>query len=417
MNPIAKVHDRDIDLWYTDSADHTGEDLVIKTDKDHYTPLGILRVHFSIENISTKDQNVKFAFTFPEGRTPALDFKQRDYMRNDGVLPVDLPARTQTNPKTGEVTERLARRVNRTQWVKLDNDNLDVPFVKPLALLKSHEDKRKPVIGKTHSESNEDLIKAGETKIYSASFYVGEHQVGGGQFEFFIEAFGSGGGYGHLDPTAFNATENFESYADEDELNGKTGGTGWSAGWSITANRVKVDTATAYEGTKSALSINAAVDFTRVLTTPQSEASVYAAWVATASGGWYFKPSTGGTDVGYVTPNAVGGKISIYDNNPGSWVDLGAYSDDVWYPVNIEWDDAGQPDLYRARRYASGAWGSYSAWVDTIAAYSTIDRLNFSFTGTTAKLDTICGTDITAGGCAAAATVVPLSTLLLMGVG
>jgi len=72
------------------------------------------------------------------------------------------------------------------------------------------------------------FLQSGEIKTFMLSQrYLGE--VTGD--EFFIEAFGDEGAYGHLDPNDWVAVEPFEG-SDGADLNGESGGSGWSAAWS-----------------------------------------------------------------------------------------------------------------------------------------------------------------------------------------
>ncbi len=385
------VNEKTICTTFTD--DNVGETLIIKSDKGNYeNVLGMFRSHFSVTN-NSGTQNVRFVVTAPD------KWELRDVLRNNGAVMTDIPAITRIEPATATTTEqtiivRPAYSEPRTNWTDLSK--------RPTT--SKNNPLMKPVVGKSLGENDVmDVIKAGETKYYSASFYTN-----GQDGEFFIEAFGDAGAYGHLDPTAFNGEENFESYTAGTDINGGTGGTGWSAGWSG-GTAFDSSTTQKYEGSKSMEFLNAAsATISRTLTTAQSEMAIYFALRrshANIGSGMAFDMKTGATYITNLQYIQIAGTNGIHIHNGTSWTNLQTATADTWYPVNVEFDDAVQPDKQRARVYVSGAWNAFSAWLTTSAAYATVGGVTLTSPGTetTAYWDTICGTDITAGGCAAAA--------------
>ncbi|KKR73257.1 MAG: hypothetical protein UU17_C0040G0004 [Candidatus Nomurabacteria bacterium GW2011_GWA1_40_8] len=73
------------------------------------------------------------------------------------------------------------------------------------------------------------------------------------------------------------------------------------------------------------------------------------------------------------------GNISILNGTDNSNVNLlsGPASSNVWYPVNVEFDDVAQPNKYRARVYSSGSWQPFSSWHPVLSngAYANIDTV------------------------------------------
>ena len=166
---------------------------------------------------------------------------------------------------------------------------------------------------------------------------------------------------------------------------------------------------TAYEGSQGVTATPDAQSnvITRTIT-GISSGSVYFALrkVATPTAGTIFFFAFGDSAVStsqmriYFEDN---GNISILNGTDNSNVNLlsGTASINTWYPVNVEFDDAAQPDKYRARVYSSGSWQSFSSWYPVLsnATYTNINtilvRTNETNSSNLFHFDTITATDPT----------------------
>jgi hypothetical protein len=110
---------------------------------------------------------------------------------------------------------------------------------------------------------------------------------------------------------------------------------------------------------------------------------------------------SGATELIYIRTRGTDGTIAGYNSGTTLYVNaIAGFSFDTCYTVNVQWDDGAQPDKWRLRVYSSGAWGSWTAWLNTNSAYSSMDAMAISTEGVTGAVyvDTITATDPHGGG-------------------
>lgn len=178
---------------------------------------------------------------------------------------------------------------------------------------------------------------------------------------------------------AWVATENFNSYSDGD-LNANNGGSGWAGAWTQSAGTISVQGTTVYEGAKAISSPSGSAQlYYRQLTSTTSSGivSFRLRMTATTIDGAIVLEETSGAGKMYfrIAPD---GNFKIFDNGGGVYQTIQAYSTDTWYLCEMEFDDASQPEKYRAR-VDGGSWTSwYTVNGATYASigYFRIDRDN-----------------------------------------
>ena len=365
---------KNVSVNYTD--ENSNESLIIHSDQRDYFGLGTVGIIVSVYNTG-QNQNVKFAVSTPNKQGWEM-IKVQEYGGETDVIVLGTP---EIITATGTIQAILSQTIKKTIWNDVGQKQYQETGIV-----------RKEIKGeKTEKESNSFYIAKGETKFFKIQLKYSSSD------EFFIEAFGDGGGYGHLDPWTYE--QNFNGLTTGD-LNGQDS---WSG-------PVMYDVAsTAYEGSQGVTATPDAQSnvITRTIT-GISSGSVYFALrkVATPTAGTIFFFAFGDSAVStsqmriYFEDN---GNISILNGTDNSNVNLlsGTASINTWYPVNVEFDDAAQPDKYRARVYSSGSWQSFSSWYPVLsnATYTNINtilvRTNETNSSNLFHFDTITATDPT----------------------
>ena len=193
---------------------------------------------------------------------------------------------------------------------------------------------------------------------------------------------------------AWVAEENFDSYSDNVDIAGKTGGSGWSAGWVNGATElIRSTTDQAQGGSVSAEVVSGTGNtfYTRLLTTEISSGTgiTYVAMRMSVN--------NSGTNVFSIRSSA-GGRISLNFLSNGNIISLAetlvtGFTVNIWYVFRITWNfTAGTYTV--ATSADGGAYGSESASI-SMANSGNFDRValagdsgsGFSFT------DTISATD------------------------
>ncbi len=210
---------------------------------------------------------------------------------------------------------------------------------------------------------------------------------------------------------AFSVCDMFDTYPTSSNLSGFTGGEGWAGPWSQgSGSAVTVVAAPAGGQGGNAVLANAESSYTRTFTpTAASSHRVLLRWSApsgTANSGLNYKikdSSTGGILwLGIDT----GGDIVMWDGMMGANVKLldvagSDVSKNVWYTLDVEFDDAAHADQFRAR-VNLGAW---SAWTNIDGVYTTMDTIEIEDDATNTHSFWVDGI----GGSPAVTTSVPLN--------
>jgi len=181
----------------------------------------------------------------------------------------------------------------------------------------------------------------------------------------------------------WTATENFDSYTAPEDLAGKDGGTGWGGAWTNIGAGPDLWTVqvapSGGQGGNSAASVNPTtneVRYERPISSAQTAGKV--TWRMRTSATPDADESMLRLGDGPATPKlaiqmAANGNIQILNNT--TWDTIQAFSIDTWYTMEIEFDNPGQPNTYRARIDA----GSWTDWKTVMGAtYTSISHLQIN---------------------------------------
>ncbi len=379
-----------IEVAYTD--DNTDEDLIIRTNqKDYFNFGGNITVYFSVLNSSNKDQNIKTVFSFQDS------FGDKKYVKNieeyvgeitiEHITPAYWKYSTEYSTASDEYIDKetfiatTTQQIETTLWKEHTPNSFDALIIDSKIIRKD--------IKNTHSlkESTFSLAK-GETKLFKAKIAYTDFKD---REEFFIEAFGSLGAYGHLDPWTYEQLFNDLNTADlntQDSFSGSV--------------LFDVQISVRYEGAKAVSVLPAAqqtyYDIERAISNVNA-GTVYFTFRGTDKNSRnHFQLSESGVTKIEVwfAQNTASNNVYI---NGGSQVSIGTWTTNTWYVVAIEFDDVGQPDKFRAKLYSSESWGSWTSWITGISSYTNIDKIklkNYVYSqGGTLYWDTITPNDPT----------------------
>lgn len=215
---------------------------------------------------------------------------------------------------------------------------------------------------------------------------------------------------------AFAGNDDFESYTSGNDLNGGSGGSGWSANWTASSTHVKVQNSTVYEGSNAADIDCPSGENTAVRTfTATGDVSIYvAAQKGTQAGSNASIALLNGSNwFCYISFLGTGNIIHYYSPSWTSETLVTGYSASQWYVFNIEVDSTSQSNKFRTRVHDGTSWGSFTAWrAAQTAATTTVDRVRMGNSrvsaDTTFLFDKISDSDPTAGG--GSPTVLPQFT-------
>lgn len=212
-----KIGEEDVSVSWTD--ENTGEELIIKSSQKEYSGQGLNTVLFSVTNISASDQDVDIHFLTPSLEWDILNIKR--FIQNEvTVIPSKVVSFTHSTT-TGKTTDTIIPQKTVT----------DALWEDKVAIEKSIDfEGRKDSQGNMDKKAFTQFIKSGETLYFQADVQFPptdiqalplNQRLATREFvtgEFFIEAFGSKGSYGHLDPTTL--TDNLLAYWKLDESSG-----------------------------------------------------------------------------------------------------------------------------------------------------------------------------------------------------
>ena len=190
--PALTTNDKDsLEFFYTD--DNTGEDLIINSDKENYTGPGEITVYFSVQNISIKNQNVDLAFyanaNLVDIQEVVFDVPyQRKVIDYSEIEKCGIGENEEGDsvaycyyPEVGSHLETYYV----DEWQKKEKNSNEV----------HRPDNSKTVKNLKEKGNITSLINSGNTKYYKAKL---QYKPFSSREEFFIEAVGDQGGYGHL---------------------------------------------------------------------------------------------------------------------------------------------------------------------------------------------------------------------------
>ncbi len=369
------IDGRLVEFSYTDN--NIGEDLIIHTTQENYMNwAGSITVYYSVLNNSGQNQMVKTTFSLNDGsgqKKYVKDINEYDgeeTIFEEKIIPSYISSTTNELMATSTtITEKTI-----TQWAK---HNL-TDFV--LSAISNRKD-----IKNTHSlKNNEFLLKAGETKFFKAKIAYTDFRD---REEFFIEAFGSLGAYGHLDPWTY---EQLFNALNDGDLNTQDS---WSGDVLFD---VTTDAVARYEGAKGVkITVGSSVTAGILRSvTGVGDGVIYVATKKTnnTSKG-NFSIWEGGTYLG---------SVQIWDDGKihlewsGGLLEIGAYSADTWLVIAFEFRTASN-DM-RAKFHDGSSYSAWSDWKSTYAAFTNVDKIRLwtdgATPGVTQYWDTISPTSL-----------------------
>lgn len=188
VSPNTLFDGKNILFSYTD--DNANENLIIRSDSGRYSDDS--QVYFSIENTTSIDQNVGVVFTLKNDKTKVTEV-------HEFVSNVEVIISSASQPIKKKTISSWDKK-NTTKLIKNKTSVL-----------------KKGTVGDNYS-SFQSIIPAGQTKTFKTNIDVpygelsdlapnpdsNKISIVSYEQEFFIEVFGDQGGYGHLDPIAFD---------------------------------------------------------------------------------------------------------------------------------------------------------------------------------------------------------------------
>ncbi len=368
------IDGRLVEFSYTDN--NIGEDLIIHTTQENYMNwAGSITVYYSVLNNSGQNQMVKTTFSLNDGsgqKKYVKDINEYDgeeTIFEEKIIPSYISSTTNELMATSTtITEKTI-----TQWAK---HNL-TDFV--LSAISNRKD-----IKNTHSlKNNEFLLAKGETKFFKAEIAYTDFRD---REEFFIEAFGSLGAYGHLDPWTYEQLFNILNTAD---LHGQDS---WSGD---VLYDVTTDAVARYEGAKG-VKITVGSGITAGIfrsVTGVGDGLIYVATKKTNN-------TSKGNFAIYEGANYLGSADFLDDGKAylqwsGGTLEIGSYNANTWIVFALEFRTASNE--VRAKFHDGTSWSAWSDWKSAYAAFTNVDKIRLwtdGFTpGVTQYWDTITPTN------------------------
>lgn len=354
---IAPINIDGVMVPFTYTDENQGEDLLIYADHENYYGLGAVNAHFAIKNTSDKDQQVKIFIPVQSKQKVQEISRYLDNTTTEYPEKVLVPAFTDEHGSTTAAVIEPAYTITKTNWEVATLK----PFVAPAKARKVSKD------ALAEKETGLYLIKAGETAYFRTKISFSEKQ------EFFIEAYGDQGGYGHLDPTTWPSIENFDSYTNGNSIDGGSGGSGFTGNWTLVGGTITTDTAPTGGQGCIAAHLNEAGDHATRAFTSISDSTVHFQW-------WNDGTNTvqtevmfrgGGTTRFGVRMNATGSNKVDVSNGTSYNTNIGTYSDGTWQTIDVKFGHV-------AGKFAvSINGGAYSSDFDATGGSTAVDTIRF----------------------------------------
>jgi len=361
--PAINIDGKLVEFPYSD--ENANEDLIIFSNSKDYYGFGYATMYFAVKNISGKSQNVDLAFSFKDNDKRQLVSLER-YAGNHTEI---VPASVDLADDLSEITIP-AHEITKTDWIKNTSEKKSINWV----------GNRKDVKGMVSDKFLTQAIAKDEVIYFKAKIKFPTDPNGD---EFFIEAFGDQGAYGHLDPTNWSGVDSVD-YTNATAIVGQTGlGTGWQNDWLSNTSWLG-NTSVKTEGAGSGYTTGATANIYRTLTTASDE-GILKVWLMrtdNTTGDFLFGIREGGPDGagrGFIdmdgddvgTPD-----ITVCDNALGGCqVIVSNYSNNTWYLIHLGWNAA--DDTLRGREDSSSTWTSNVA----TAAFTNINELRILTSG------------------------------------
>lgn len=215
-----EIGEKTIDFkWNDDNCE--GEDICIISNEHNYYGFGGNWVTFLASNLSKENQNINFSVDLPSGEWKVVQLQKFTGNTVEVIKGYTTPEQVTSTTTYPEIVVK-EKTITTANWEDINYDD--------------------------------NYLASGETGHYRADVrYPIDSSDNGLVGEFIITATGDKGSIGELDPNAWLATEDFESYSDEDDLDGATGGSGWATAWetTYTDSSFVADSAQKVEGSNS----------------------------------------------------------------------------------------------------------------------------------------------------------------------
>jgi len=326
------VKNEEIEFKFTDN--NNGEDVIIWSNSENYYGWGTTEAFISVKNTSNSDQT--FEFIYSSDYSDLISISRFDgsvvsYENVDEFTSVPELFVTATRSYTGYTrvktgTKSIMKTVD--NWTPLSLANYSSK-----AITISNKLIKKPTA--TGKQTFSDSIKAGKSKVYKLLTKFSS------EGEFFIEAIGDKGSYGHLDPNnwTYEQTFNNETDGDIDDV------TGWSV--SIADKHNVFTDASAYADPSAVKDI-------KITTRLGSEDSIATLTVSSVTSGIVYistkQPVTDGVTQVYLTDGT----------NVATGIDIRA-NGQLWWLNEHVWANTGITGLN------DGNWHRYGFSFDTDA--------------------------------------------------
>jgi len=344
-------------LTFTD--DNTGECLLIFTDnKDYFGAFGGFSAYVGVVNNCGVGQNVTFNFSFAD----KLSYSSLRVYEGEQTIVIkawdDVTSTTTISHPESSWTESI--------WTTIGKSPSKVSRT-------SYTLKSTAGAGKK-TETDSVFIASGETKYFMAT--ARQNRIEEPE-EWFIEALGDQGGYGHLDPNGWTGQDLFDEYADgTTAMDGLNGGTGWGVAWSETEGEIwEIASDFFVSAPVSAKSVGDGTNeehLERTITTGTAAGTIYFSVRRDTSSGDEFNPTiaanlaSGNCIIRFDTD----GNIKIFDDGTG-YVTIQAYNADQFYRIGVDWDDAAQNDMCRANVDD----GTFTGYKNTNGGFTTLGAI------------------------------------------
>ena len=372
--PVLSIDGQQVEFNYTDN--NTGENLIIYTSYQNYMRFGgTIDVYFAVKNNSGIDQNISIVLSLEKDNPIAISSYAGEQII-ESIIPSHFEGGTTTEAIWVETATTTA---SKTIWAINQKEVFDNNLSETI------RNKQKDIKGYNRISKSIDSIKAGETKFYKANVTTRGLP---NNSEFFIEVYGDKDGYSHLDPWTYEQLFNVLNDGDLNTQDSFSGDTAFD-----------VQTSVMYEGAKagSVVGTGAVQAISRAIT-DISDGSVYIAMRITGT------PAAGKWAQIYLDESGVqrmlmsfmpGGNVQIYDWT-ADYVTVGTFTANVWGVFNLEFDDAAQPNKYRARFHNGTSWSAFTSWISVNTGYTTINKIFIrNNSAETLYFDTITDTDPT----------------------
>ncbi len=172
---------------------------------------------------------------------------------------------------------------------------------------------------------------------------------------------------------AWSATDNFDSYTVGVDLETLNGGTSWSGAWTkqaVGTQTIQLAPSGGQGGNAVRSASLTASAYDRTFANITSGTVSFRIQISNTSpddfSGVELKEGT--NFIMHV--KIAGGQLQRYNGTTPAYENIQAVSANTWYTVDIQFDDAAQPDKYRVR-VDGGAW---TGWGGTNGAYTNINR-------------------------------------------